>query len=66
MLVAQAHALDATFGERAGRASSNMGEYPQRADMNLRQALRAQANCCAIRRANIGNRKHPVRPQAAR
>jgi len=39
MLVAQAHALDAIFGECARRARSNMGEYPQTADMYLRQAL---------------------------
>ena len=58
MLVAQAHALDAIFGECARRARSNMGEYPQTADMYLRQALRAQSNCRATWET-LANLKNP-------
>lgn len=47
MLVGQAHALDAIFGECARRARRNMNEYPQAADLYLRLGLRAQAQCRA-------------------
>jgi len=45
MLVTQAHALDAIFGECARRARANMGEHTQTADMYLRVGLRAQSQC---------------------
>jgi hypothetical protein len=47
MLVAQAHALDAIFGECARRARANMGEYTQTAELYLRVGLRAQSQCRA-------------------
>ena len=47
MLVGQAHALDAIFGFCARRARGNVGEHPQTADLYLRLALRAQAQCRA-------------------
>lgn len=47
MLAAQAHTLDAIFGECARRARTNMGEYPQTAELYLRVGLRAQAQCRA-------------------
>lgn len=57
MLVAQAHALDAIFGECARRARTNMGAHTQTVDMYLRQGLRAQSNCRATWEtlANIKN-----------
>ena len=45
MLAAQAYALDSIFHYAAGRAKSNMGQYPQAADMYLRLALKAQTQC---------------------
>lgn len=71
MLTAQAHTLDAIFGECARRARGNMGEYPQTAELYLRAAFRAQSQCRAtwetlaqmknpapvafVRQANIAN-----------
>lgn len=47
MLTAQAHTLDAIFGECVRRARVNMGEYTQTAELYLRVGLRAQAQCRA-------------------
>lgn len=71
MLAAQAHTLDAIFGECARRARNNMGTYPQTAEQYLRVGLRAQSQCRAtwetlaqmknpapvafVRQANIAN-----------
>ena len=45
MLAAQAYALDSIFHYAAGRAKSNMGQYPHAADMYMRLALKAQTQC---------------------
>lgn len=45
MLTAQAHTLDAIFGQLARRAASNMGEYLGAAETYLRLALKAQSQC---------------------
>jgi hypothetical protein len=58
MLVAQAHALDAIFGECARRARTNMGELPHTVDIYLRQAMRAQSNCRATWET-LANMKNP-------
>jgi hypothetical protein len=42
MLLAQASALNAMFGELARRAAANMGEYLQAMEVYLRLALKAQ------------------------
>jgi hypothetical protein len=47
MLVAQAVALNAMFGEMARRASVNMGEYLGATETYLKLALKAQAQCRA-------------------
>ena len=49
ILMAQAQTLDSIFNNLARRASLNIGEYVNAADIYLRLALRAQAQC----RANI-------------
>jgi hypothetical protein len=57
MLMAQAHTLDAIFGDCARRAARNMGEYLNAAETYLRLALKAQAQCRATLEtlANIKN-----------
>ena len=47
MLVAQAHSLDAIFGEFARRGALNMGDYLGATETYARIALKAQANCRA-------------------
>jgi hypothetical protein len=47
MLTAQAHTLDAIFGNCARRAAANMGEYMHAAELYLRLALKAQSQCRA-------------------
>ena len=47
MLAVQAHTLDAIFNTMARRALSNAGEYLNAADVYLKLALRAQAQCRA-------------------
>lgn len=47
MLVAQAAALNAIFGEMARRAALNMGEYLDATDRYMRLALKAQSQCRA-------------------
>ena len=46
-LTAQAATLDAIFNELARRAALNLGEYINAAEIYLRQALKAQAQCRA-------------------
>lgn len=45
MLVAQAAALNAIFGEMARRAGANMGVHTHAADMYMRLAFKAQSQC---------------------
>ena len=45
MMAAQIYALDSIFHYTAGRAKSNMGQYPHAADMYMRLALKAQTQC---------------------
>lgn len=47
MLMAQAHSLDAIFGNLARRAARNAGEYLGACDTFLRLALKAQSQCRA-------------------
>ena len=47
ILMAQAQTLDSVFNNLARRASLNIGEYVNAADIYLRLALRAQAQCRA-------------------
>ena len=47
MLTAQAHTLDAIFNSLARRAALNMGEYVNAAEIYMRLALKAQAQCRA-------------------
>jgi hypothetical protein len=47
MLIAQAHTLDAIFGNLARRAALNAGEYMGATDTYLRLALKAQSQCRA-------------------
>jgi hypothetical protein len=47
ILIAQAQTLDSIFNNLARRASLNIGEYMNAADIYLRLALRAQAQCRA-------------------
>lgn len=44
-LTAQAVALNSIFSEMARRAAMNMGEHLQAADMYMKNALKAQAQC---------------------
>ena len=57
MLMAQAHTLDAIFGNCARRAALNMGTYLNTAETYLRLALKAQTQCRATLEtlANIKN-----------
>jgi hypothetical protein len=57
MLVAQATALNAMFGELARRAAINMGEYMDACERYMRLALKAQSQCRATLEtlANIQN-----------
>ena len=45
MLLAQASALNAIFGEMARRAGANMGVHTQAAEMYMRLAFKAQSQC---------------------
>ena len=47
MLMTQAVALNAIFGELARRAASNMGEYPDAFERYMRLALKSQGQCRA-------------------
>ena len=47
MLMTQAVALNAIFGELARRAASNMGEYPDAFERYMRLAFKSQAQCRA-------------------
>lgn len=47
MLIEQAAALNAIFGELARRAAMNMGEYLDATDRYMRLALKAQTQCRA-------------------
>lgn len=47
LLTAQAHTLDAIFNSLARRASRNMGEHVNAAEIYLRLALKAQTQCRA-------------------
>jgi len=60
MLVAQAAALSAIFGELARRAALNMGEYPDAFERYLRLALKAQGQCRATLETLAAIRSPPV------
>jgi len=47
MLMAQAHTLDAIFGNLARRAALNVGEHMHAAETYLRLSLKAQSQCRA-------------------
>jgi hypothetical protein len=47
ILMAQAHTLDAIFGNCARRAAVNLGEHLSAAELYLRLALKAQSQCRA-------------------
>lgn len=47
MLIAHAHTLDGIFNNLARRASLNMGEYMNAAEVYMRLALKAQTQCRA-------------------
>lgn len=47
MLIAQAVALNAIFGELARRSATNMGEYLDASERYMRLALKAQGQCRA-------------------
>ena len=59
ILVAQAQALDAIFGNLARRAALNFGEYLNAGETYLRLALKAQAQCARTLEV-LGNLKNPA------
>lgn len=60
MLMAQAVALNAMFGELARRAALNMGEYINAADRYMRLALKAQGQCRATLETLAAIKNPPV------
>ncbi|ODU09093.1 MAG: hypothetical protein ABS84_10365 [Rubrivivax sp. SCN 71-131] len=60
MLVAQAVALNAIFGELSRRAALNMGEYLGAMDTYMRLALKAQAQCRATLETLAAIKNPPV------
>lgn len=60
LLVAQAVALNAIFGELSRRAALNMGEYLGAMDTYMRLALKAQAQCRATLETLAAIKNPPV------
>ena len=60
MLMAQATALNAIFGELARRAAANMGEYLEATERYMRLALKAQGQCRATLETLAAIKNPPV------